>query len=529
MAGVVRSEVPAVLIESRALGYEEGGVADAVIARWHGDNYQARVFWEHALNLLSPESCVAEVSFEADGPKAFDDVVVKYDPPIAGSGPDRVAADYQQVKWHVQTGGRFGFEDFVDPEFIGARSFSLLERLEQARRIAPASARFTFLTTYRVADGDPLARLISGNDRSLLVEHMFDGTTDRSRMGRVRKCWREHLKLESDERLRDVVTGLRIVDGHRSLEELRQEVNDKAASVGLVSCSAADSDFRYDELARQLKVRGMNVLDRETLLQVCREEGLVAECIEASDGFLPVAIRSFLGPAADIVGAAPEDTLVLAGEFRQRYLQEGREWQHDIRPRVQSFLTAAVKKCGRLRLILDAHASIAFLAGKVLDLKSGVESQLIQKGRVGTRTWRIDDGSASEGRAFTVEEEQMDGGRHCNCVERVAADDCTCSCLHSTQPDGRRQAHFVRDADRTRAANGRGRGARFGAGRTGFQSSPQPEGLRPGCRCSHLCGRSERTAVLSWAASSGRCAMRCLRIRFRSQAHKTYQPSFVLD
>jgi len=165
-------------------------MADAVVARWHGDNYQARVFWENALNLLSPHSCVVEVTFEADGPKAFDDVVVKYDPPVARSGPDRISAEYHQVKWHVEMGGRFGYEDFTDPDFIGARSFSLLERLQQARETAPASVLFTFLTTYRVRDGDPLAPLISGNDKMLLVERLFDGTTDRSRMGKVRKCWR---------------------------------------------------------------------------------------------------------------------------------------------------------------------------------------------------------------------------------------------------------------------------------------------------------------------------------------------------
>ncbi len=170
-------------------------MADAVVARWHGDNYQARVFWENAFNLLLPHTCVAEVTFEADGPKAFDDVVVKYDPPVSRSGPERVSAEYHQIKWHVQTGGRFGFQDFIDPDFIGARSFSLLERLQQARRTAPVSAHFTFLTTYRIKDGDPLAGLISGNDRTLLVERMFDGTSDRSRMGKVRRCWRQHLKL----------------------------------------------------------------------------------------------------------------------------------------------------------------------------------------------------------------------------------------------------------------------------------------------------------------------------------------------
>ena len=386
-------------------------MADAVVARWHGDNYQARVFWENALNLLSPHSCVVEVTFEADGPKAFDDVVVRYDPPVARSGPDRISAEYHQVKWHVEMGGRFGYEDFTEPDFIGARSFSLLERLQQAQQTAPASAQFTFLTTYRVRDNDPLAKLISGNDKTLLVERLFDGTTDRSRTGKIRKCWREHLKLEDDEQLRAVVRGLRVLDGYRSLQELREQINDKAEAVGVLACNAAESDFRYDELARQLKARKLNALDREALLQFCEEEGLLVGRSTASDPFLPIAIRSFLGPAADIVGAAPEDTLLLTDEFRQRYLQEGREWQRDVRPKVERFLREAVRKSPKLRLILDAHASIAFLAGAVLDLKSGVETQLVQKGRVGTRTWRADDGSGANVSRFEIEEEKLARGR----------------------------------------------------------------------------------------------------------------------
>ena len=298
-------------------------MADAVMARWHGDNYQARVFWDNALNLLLPHSCVVEVTFEADGPKAFDDVTVKYHPPVARSASDRVSAEYHQIKWHVETGGRFGYENFTEPDFIGARSFSLLERLQQARRTARVSSQFTFLTTYRVRDGDPLAVLISGNDRTLLVERLFDGTTDRSRMGEVRKCWREHLKLENDGELRSIVQSLRVIDGHRSLQELREQINLKAQAVGVLACSAADSDFRYDELARQLKVRKLNALNRQSLLQFCEEERILVGRPTQRDCFHPIAVRSFLGPAADIVGAAPEDTLLLTDDFRQRYLQEG--------------------------------------------------------------------------------------------------------------------------------------------------------------------------------------------------------------
>lgn len=386
-------------------------MADAVVARWHGDNYQARVFWENAFNLLRPHSCVVEVTFEANGPKAFDDVVVRYDPPVARSGPERISAEYHQVKWHVEMGGRFGYEDFVSPAFIGAQSTSLLERLQQARKTEPASAHFTFLTTYRIKDGDPLADLVSGNDRMLLVERLFDGTTDKSRMGKVRKCWREHLKLETDDQLKAIVLGLRVLDGHRSLGELRAEINDKAHSLGLLACDATDSDFRYDELARQLKVRKLSSLNKETLLRIFQEEGLLVERDAQPDRFLPIAIRSFLGPAADIVGAAPDDTLLLTDDFRQRYLQDDREWQRDIRPKVEAFLRAAATKSAHLRLILDAHASIAFLAGAVLDLKSGVQTHLIQKGRVGARTWRADDGTAAGANQFAINEEVIGGGR----------------------------------------------------------------------------------------------------------------------
>lgn len=398
MAEPVRPEVPPLvgtLQPATDTTHERRSLmTNAVTAQWHGHNYQARIFWEHALNLLIPTSCVVEVTFEADGPKAFDDVVVRYAPAVARSGPERVTAEYHQVKWHVEYGGRFGYEDFIKPEFIGATAVSLLQRLKQARTTAEPGASFAFLTTYRVKDGDPLAELVSGNDKSLLTERLFDGRTDRSRMGKVRKLWREHLGLATDDELRSVVTGLRILEGHRSLDEVRSEINTKAHFVGLVPCNASTSDFRYDELARQLKVRGCNALTRAVLEQLCRDEGLVAARPAEPDGFLPVAVRSFLGPASDIMVSLPDDTLSLTDEFRQRYLQDGRDWQADIRPRVEAFLRSAAGRSSKLRLHLDAHASIAFLAGSILDLKSGVEIHLVQKGRVGSRTWRADDGTS---------------------------------------------------------------------------------------------------------------------------------------
>ena len=386
-------------------------MVDSVTAPWHGGNYQARIFWQNAFNLLMNQSGVVEVTFEADGPKAFDDLVVKYDPPIPRSGPDRVSADYHQIKWHNDSAGRFGYEDLISPEFIGASSVSLLQRLQQARVTAPASAHFSFMTTYRIKDGDPLARLVSANDHTLLLERLFDAKKDRRAMGKVRKLWREHLGLGSDDELKAVVRGLRIFEGYLSLEELRTNINCRAQAVGVLTSNATDSDFRLDELARQLKVRKLNVFTRESFQQLCRDENLLAPSQPVPDSFLPIAIRSFLGPAADIVGAAPDNTLLLTDEFRQRYLHDDRDWQRDVRPKVEAFLGDTVRKSGQLRLILDAHASIALLAGTVLDAKSGTTVHLVQKGRVGARAWRADDGTADGAPLFDIAAESLGSGR----------------------------------------------------------------------------------------------------------------------
>jgi hypothetical protein len=102
----------------------------------------------------------------------------------------------------------------------------------------------------------------------------------------------------------------------------------------------------------------------------------------------PLVVHNEAFPAQEDQQPAVAEPAALAG-------QEGRDWQRDIRPRVESFLREAVKRgSGKLRLILEAHASIAFLAGSVLDLKSGVQTHLVQKRRIGTRIWRADDGTS---------------------------------------------------------------------------------------------------------------------------------------
>ena len=387
-------------------------MANTAAPRWHGDDYQARIFWENALNLLDDCSCVVQVTFEANSPKSFEDVIVRYNPPVPRYGPKPINAEYYQVKWHVDIAGRFGYEDFVCPKFINAKTTSLLQRLKNAREQIPASetAQFIFLTTAKVKDGDPLEKLISNIDRTLILERLFDSKTDRSRMDKIRSLWRDHLELSNDNELKYVLDGFRIFENHHTLEQLRNQINLKARAMDIKEISASSIVFCYDELARQLKMRKQNTLTRETLIQLFHNEGLFTENAMKTNTNLPVAIHSFLGLATDVSNARPENTLLLTDQFKQRYLRDDQDWQRDIRPRIEDFLCDVVRKSSHLQLILNAHASIAYLSGTVFHVKSAVKVELVQKGRAGPEVWRVDDGTKEDAMQFSATQNKLGFG-----------------------------------------------------------------------------------------------------------------------
>lgn len=365
-------------------------MANAVEASWNGHDYQSRYFWHMAAALRDDDqSHVLEVTYEGDGPKGFDDVIVRYRPPgrVTSSHPPHVSADYHQLKFHATQSGRFGYEDLVKPKFIGAESVSILQRLKDAKAEA-GDAGFALVTTDRISDGDPLNELISNVDNTLRLDKLFTGGGDASRMGKVRKLWSEHLSLTTDDELRAVLTGFRIKQHSVSFEDMRNEVNLRFRSVGLMTCTNT-TGFTFDSVARDLKRQKRNSLTREAFEQLVTEEGWVRKAAEAPT--LNVSIQSFGDILADHLDAAAENTLRLVEHFDGRHLRDGDSWAGTIQPAVSAFLTQMRAKNSRLRLYLDAHTSVAFLAGSTLGLKSGVTVELIQKGRRGSSSWQADD------------------------------------------------------------------------------------------------------------------------------------------
>ncbi|WP_200845151.1 SAVED domain-containing protein [Roseomonas sp. 18066] len=159
--------------------------------------------------------------------------------------------------------------------------------------------------------------------------------------------------------------------------------------MGLAACRD-NIEFKYDGAAIALKLRQINRLDRDGFRELVIAEKWLRE--EGAERFLSVAIRSFSDGVAADLDASSDNRLSLLGHFRGRYLDDGATWDGTIRSPVVGLLERAKSDGRRIRLTLNAHSSIAFLAGTVLGLKSGADVELLQRGRAPTSVWRADDG-----------------------------------------------------------------------------------------------------------------------------------------
>ena len=383
-----------------------------IAPRLNGDDYQARHFWAHALDMLDPGSGVASVGYEWKEAKSFDDVAVIFDPPRGQAHRRPLARHFKQVKWQATRANRFGYSNLADPAFIGATSISLLERLRDAYRPSDPITRFSFVTTARIADGDPLADLDSTEDGVLRLDKLRDGKTALSRMGGVRECWRAGMCLASDEELFTILENFAILDGQPDMEAMQDAVTAKARSVGiqipLTNTSA--SDFRFDSLARQLIKRDITSLNRAELVQFLADEGVqIAPTLGAGLPAVQIAVLSFERLATDLSRVSTENTVSLLDKFEGRHLKTDATWK-EASAKVAGFLTARARSSDNMRLILDAHASLAFAAGRVLHLKSGVRIELVQNGRKGPEIWHATDGSHINAPRFQTSTERIGGG-----------------------------------------------------------------------------------------------------------------------
>jgi len=348
----------------------------AIIPRRDGDAFQARQFWYFASDMLRADAIVRRVGFEA-GPRGFDDFWVEYE---HGRGPgdahgDEVRRDHIQCKWHASH-GHYGYRDLTQPEFINAERVSLLQRaLAAQREHAPegSGARFRLLSNWRPQANDALEKLVNTRTSGLRLEALAAGKTDRSEMGKLRKAWREHLGID-DDALRLLARTLAFSVAPASLEEQRAALNDRFAAVGLALVPLSSSTLPHDDLVFQWVSQGIQEFDAACLRDVCKRESLFANRVPRAVAY---GVKSFEHPI-DPIEERCERVLNLLPAFNERFLKNDCEWA-SLYPDIRGFLTCAAKESQCLRLVLDTHASLAFAAGSVLNIKSGKTVELEQR------------------------------------------------------------------------------------------------------------------------------------------------------
>ena len=368
--------------------YEEHAMSQAVAVRRDGDRFQARQFWLRAARLLDRKSPVTRVGFEG-GPKSFDDIWVEYAPGHEPNAHDGTALrrEHLQCKWHVAP-STYGYADLLDPDFINAKAHSLLERARSAQlKYAPHGhgARFKLVTNWQLYWDDPLGPMINNHSGSIRLDRLFGSKTDNSKAGGVRKAWREHLGIDDDE-LRVLANTLAFGHVSETLEDLRERLDEVFGVVGLLRIQSKQSALPYDEVVFQWMAQGRIEFDRKTLREACARENLLGESQERPRVY---GVKSF-EHSFDRLEERCDDVLDLVPIFDERYIRSDGDWEADLYPKIQAFLEMAARGQARLRLVLDAHATLAFAAGSVLNMKSGRYVQLEQR-TLGTRVWAADD------------------------------------------------------------------------------------------------------------------------------------------
>lgn len=353
-------------------------MAGSVKALQMGFDYQALIFWLHVCRLFESRSKIDRVGYELDEVKSFDDVVVAYHTPVADGTGGYSIKDFYQVKFHVDQNGSITFESLIDPSFIGAKTFSFLQKLLRAQIENTATeygCRYYLITPWSIHPDNSLSRLVSNDRGEINLSRLYEGETARSEMGLVRETWRNHLEV-ADEELKNIIYPLRIHASSGNLEQLENTVNLRLEVAGFKPFDTTITARPYDDLVRKLHKSDRNNFSREEIQTIAEEEGLwtgTSRVLEEED-ITKIGIRSFW-KFAEYMEDEVDDLLSLNHYFQYRHILSKELWQEKVFPEVKAFIAKYKEPAKPVHLLLDTHGGIAFAAGYFSESKG--RTQLI--------------------------------------------------------------------------------------------------------------------------------------------------------
>lgn len=366
-------------------------MAKQVTARQQGDDYQARWFWLKACALLDDFSKVERVVYEDDTIKSLDDVVEYYRQGYTDELGMPLRAEFQQVKFHVKSAGALTAESLCQPAFIGASKHSLLQRIRDAYTSSPLNPQeclFSLVTPWMPDPNDHLAKIHSQVDGRLLLDALFQ-RGPRSAMGKMRALWREHLELRSEAELMPILARVRLRQGPL-MTDLATQLYWRQKSVGLKPVPENSLVHTYDEITKKILANGLNEFTRQSMLEICSREDLLAFNKTRPANTVALGIRSFLRWAEDLQNQT-QDLLCFSHHFDGRHIEDEEVWNTVISIRLVDFTKQYFIRGRSYRLHLDTHSSIAYMAGYLLPEKNGIAIDVVQHSSRGESIWKYDD------------------------------------------------------------------------------------------------------------------------------------------
>ncbi len=205
----------------------------------------------------------------------------------------------------------------------------------------------------------------------------FSAGGPRSSMGKLRRVWREHLELESDDELEDLLLLIRLWHAAPTYKRLQDKLEIGLPAAGLRVITGDGAQSPYEQLIWRLNEEERYYFRPETLRDECDRAGLLAaqplpqrparETSAAHVGWggpRRCAVRSFKRPGIDLTDTA-DDLLSLLEFFDGRYLHAGRSWTA-VYEQLKAFFTPLLSRLDAVDLLLDTHASVAFAVGALL-------------------------------------------------------------------------------------------------------------------------------------------------------------------
>ncbi len=372
-----------------------------------GARYQVRFFWRQALPMLYRDH-IARAVIEHRGVDAVDDVVVYYHPPGRNDRGARVSADFYQLKFHVARNGHVSSETVTDPDWTGTKD-PLLRRFADQWRVLRAShpdARLSLVTNWSWHPDDKLAPHV--RDGGALADDFFTARP-RSAVGIIRKRWEQVSGLSGADFL-EFARRLRFSHTAVSQEDAELWLQDRCQLAGLQPVHAWEDHSRYDDLGQRLIESGRLEFTPEELRALCAEQGLFDNARTAAYAST-LAVRSFtrfaLVPEGD--GAVLVD---LTDLFDGRAPRTGAVWNDDIPRRIDAAIPGIMQLKVPVQVALDAHLSVAWYLGTVLDPKCGISVVLRQKIRnKGIEVWDVSEPAQGPCAGWAFTEETLGGGR----------------------------------------------------------------------------------------------------------------------